>query len=221
MLEVQPPLATLLHGLPGVDAVAAAGDPVPPHDAHAALLSLPLLLGQALPGPPPSRLAAALRPEPGRTGLVWAGNPKHLNDRNRSLPLGLLAPLLARPGRRWVSLQLGPRQADIAAAGLAGRLEDLPHPGRFRRHRRGAGPAGAADHGGHRGRASRRHARRAHLAAAAACAGLALGHRGRDHALVPQPPTLAPAGSRRLGRAAAAPAGRPGLPLSRNLPRSR
>ena len=125
VLEVQPPLATLLHGLPGVDAVVAAGDPVPPHDAHAALLSLPLLLGQALPGPPPPRLAAALRPEPGRTGLVWAGNPKHLNDRNRSLPLGLLAPLLARPGRRWVSLQLGPRQADIAAAGLAGRLEDL------------------------------------------------------------------------------------------------
>ena len=57
--------------------------------------------------------------------MVWAGNPKHLNDRNRSLPLALLAPLLTRPGRRWVSLQVGARSADIAAAGLVDRLEDL------------------------------------------------------------------------------------------------
>ncbi|RYJ01163.1 MAG: tetratricopeptide repeat protein, partial [Acetobacteraceae bacterium] len=126
VLEVQPPLAPLLRGLPGLDAVVTAGDRVPPHDAHAPLLSLPLLLDQPVPAPQPPYLALpAVAREAGRIGLVWAGNPKHLNDRNRSVPLPLLAPLLALPGRHWVSLQVGPRSADIVTAGLAARLEDL------------------------------------------------------------------------------------------------
>ena len=127
--DVQPALVPLVRGLPGLDAVVTAGDLVPPHDAHAPLLSLPLLLGQPVPAPRSPYLAApGVAREAGRIGLVWAGNPKHLNDRNRSIPLPLLAPLLAAPGRRWVSLQVGPRSADIAAAGLAGRLEDLSPP---------------------------------------------------------------------------------------------
>ena len=126
VLEVQPPLAPLLRGLPGLNAVVTVGDRVPPHDAHGPLLRLPLLLGQPEPAPQPPYLAApGIAREAGRIGLVWAGNPKHLNDRNRSIPLPLLAPLLATPGRRWVSLQVGPRSADIATAGLADRLEDL------------------------------------------------------------------------------------------------
>lgn len=126
VLEVQPPLAALLRSLPGLDAVVTAGDQVPSHDAHAPLLSLPLLLGQPEPAAQPPYLAApGITREAGRIGLVWAGNPKHLNDRNRSIPLPLLAPLLTVPGRRWVSLQVGPRSADIATAGLADRLEDL------------------------------------------------------------------------------------------------
>jgi hypothetical protein len=40
-------------------------------------------------------------------GLVWAGNPNHHNDRNRSIPSALLQPLLAVEGVRFFSLQLG------------------------------------------------------------------------------------------------------------------
>ena len=40
-----------------------------------------------------------------RIGLVWAGNPQHHNDSNRSLPLSSLAPLFSLPGISWISLQ--------------------------------------------------------------------------------------------------------------------
>jgi tetratricopeptide (TPR) repeat protein len=128
VLEAQPPLVPLLRGLPGVDAVVAAGDALPRCDAHAALLSLPHLLGEAEPARMPPYLVAGPTIRRQGTGpligLVWAGNPKHLNDRNRSIPLAVLAPLLAISGLHWVSLQVGPRVADIAAAGLADRLPD-------------------------------------------------------------------------------------------------
>lgn len=40
-----------------------------------------------------------------KIGLVWAGNPQHHNDRNRSLPLADFAALFSLPGISWVSLQ--------------------------------------------------------------------------------------------------------------------
>src|SRR5262249_21343711 len=42
-----------------------------------------------------------------RVGLVWAGNPKHKNNRRRSLNPQLLAPLAEVAGVRWFSLQQG------------------------------------------------------------------------------------------------------------------
>ena len=112
VLEVQAPLVRLLRGLPGVEEVIAAGAPVPEHAAHAALMSLPHLLGEAaglappyLPAPPPPS------GRPPVVGLVWSGNPRHANDRNRSIPFAALAPLLDTPGVRFLSLQCGPAAA--------------------------------------------------------------------------------------------------------------
>jgi hypothetical protein len=48
-----------------------------------------------------------------RVGLVWAGNPKHSNDRNRSLQPNLLAPILDLDAC-FVSLQKDPRPDDLA-----------------------------------------------------------------------------------------------------------
>lgn len=42
-----------------------------------------------------------------RVGLAWAGQPKHQNDRNRSLKLETLRPLLNIPGIEWFSVQKG------------------------------------------------------------------------------------------------------------------
>ncbi|HUA76398.1 MAG TPA: glycosyltransferase family 9 protein, partial [Acetobacteraceae bacterium] len=64
---------------------------------------------------------AASLPAGPRIGLVWAGNPRHSNDARRSLPAACLAPLLARPGAHFVSLQVGPRAEE--AAELSGLLD--------------------------------------------------------------------------------------------------
>ncbi len=42
-----------------------------------------------------------------RVGMVWQGNPNHRNDRNRSISLGSLAPVLDLPGFQFFGLQKG------------------------------------------------------------------------------------------------------------------
>lgn len=61
------------------------------------------------------RLAALPRP---RIGLVWGGNPAHLNNRNRSLSFDQLAPLLETSVGHFVSLQKGAQKAQADLAGL-------------------------------------------------------------------------------------------------------
>jgi hypothetical protein len=59
-------------------------------------------------------------------GVAWAGAAHHLNDRRRSLPLAVLAPLFSTPGITWFSLQKGPPEqqvADVAAARSLIRLD--------------------------------------------------------------------------------------------------
>lgn len=132
-------LARVLAGLPGVAAVIRYGDPVPPHDAHAALLSLPHLMGVAGEDPPGPHPYLAAEPGPRaawagrlarqaglRVGLVWAGNPTFKGDRARSPGLPAFLPLLDVPGVSFLSLQKGPGHAQLAACPeAAGRLVDL------------------------------------------------------------------------------------------------
>ena len=49
-----------------------------------------------------------------RVGLVWAGNPDHQNDCNRSMPLDAVEPLTHIDGVQLFSLQVGPRAKDLA-----------------------------------------------------------------------------------------------------------
>ncbi|SMH45340.1 tetratricopeptide repeat protein [Azospirillum agricola] len=105
------------------------GSEPPPHDRHCPLMSLPRAFGTDLERIPAS--VPYLAPEPAdvvrwqgrldsgregefRVGLVWAGNPRHRNDRNRSLPVEALRPLLAVPGVRFLSLQTGDARAALA-----------------------------------------------------------------------------------------------------------
>ena len=50
-----------------------------------------------------------------RIGLVWAGNPNHFNDHNRSMGLRHLRPLLDLPRTAFVSLQHGAATAQLGA----------------------------------------------------------------------------------------------------------
>jgi hypothetical protein len=120
-----------------VERLIAVGDPIPAFDFHCPLMSLPHIFGTNLATIPApfsyipvdeatrrnwqQRLPAAAGRQ---VGLVWAGNPQHGNDRNRSLPFAALAPLWDIPGIRWYSLQVGERRADLDAA-PPGVIEDL------------------------------------------------------------------------------------------------
>ncbi|MCU0893302.1 MAG: tetratricopeptide repeat protein [Rhodospirillales bacterium] len=128
ILECQPPLARLFASLVGgVEAIVRKGEPLPAFEVQAPLMSLPRLFATTLTTIPNAvpylaaeeglralwRQRLAQLPAP-RVGLVWAGNPNHANDRNRSLPARLLAPLLACPGLSFVDLQVGAAAAERA-----------------------------------------------------------------------------------------------------------
>ena len=137
ILQTPRPLLSALSGVKGVDRLIAAGAPLPAFDVHCPLMSLPHIFGTRL-ATIPAPLAYIpveeakrrnwrqfFSPATGRKiGLVWAGNPQHGNDRNRSLPFAAFAPLWNIPGVRWYSLQVGERRADLDAA-PPGVIEDL------------------------------------------------------------------------------------------------
>jgi tetratricopeptide (TPR) repeat protein len=86
------------------------GDALPQFDLHCPLMSLPLAFAtrrESIPAQVPylfanpqtraqwrSKLGERRRP---RIGLAWSGKAEHVNDRNRSLALAQLAPLLQLP----------------------------------------------------------------------------------------------------------------------------
>lgn len=129
IVAVPPPLLPLVEGaLPGAAEIYGWGTKPPPgFDLHTTYPSLPHAMGttlETIPAhvpyltvPEPQRAAEAARlgglPKP-RIGLVWAGNPEHGNDHNRSVPLATLAPLLDTPGVSFVSLQKVLRPGDEA-----------------------------------------------------------------------------------------------------------
>jgi tetratricopeptide (TPR) repeat protein len=107
IIAVHPPLKRLLGSLPGVT-VLADGEALPSFDRHCPIMSLPYAFRTALATVPAAvpylhadrervaywqqRLGQRRAP---RVGLVWSGNPRHANDRARSMPAAELAPLFA------------------------------------------------------------------------------------------------------------------------------
>ena len=121
-------LAPLLEAVPGVSQVVREAEQLPHYDWHAPLLSLPRLVGtraESIPACVPyitipegrreaAREKLARSRAPLRAGLVWSGNPGHGNDRNRSIALGELRPLLDVNNIAWFSLQQGERADQLA-----------------------------------------------------------------------------------------------------------
>jgi tetratricopeptide (TPR) repeat protein len=127
ILEVQEPLRELMGSLAGGAQVFAKGAPLPDFDLHCTLLSLPRAFGTefaTMPAATPylhasptaasswnARLGPRNRP---RIGLAWSGNPLHSNDRNRSIGLDHLLPLLTGTDATFVSLQQEVRGGDAS-----------------------------------------------------------------------------------------------------------
>jgi len=125
-LEVQPELMPLLAGLPGPDRLIPfrLDAPRPPAECDLEIMEVPhalriepetLACDVPYLAPPPARVAAArarLGAAAIAVGVCWQAGDW---ERVRSVPLALLAPILARPGLRLVSLQRGPAAAEAAA----------------------------------------------------------------------------------------------------------
>ena len=120
-------------------------EPLPRHDLHCPIASLPLVFRtrvETIPAQIPyieadsalvDRWREIIAPAPGtlRTGIVWAGNPKQGSEARRGIGLAPCVPLFAVPRVRWYSLQVGERAADLArlapsaAVDLSSRLTDF------------------------------------------------------------------------------------------------
>lgn len=126
ILSVQHPLQKLLAQISPTIAINGPNDVPSVFDYHCPLLSLPLAFGTALATIPAqqqylkadeqlcaawaARLLPKTRP---RIGLVWSGRPEHKNDRNRSMELRQLLPILS-DGADWICLQNEIRPMDLA-----------------------------------------------------------------------------------------------------------
>ena len=133
IFECPEKLLKLFAGMPGLDVVFPHGTEAPAHDMHAALMSLPGLLGttlETIPAAVPYLQADPARVErwgrelaefPGfKVGIHWQGNPGYAGDFHRSMPLRHFAPLAQVPGR--AALQPAEIRRVGAAPGARGRL---------------------------------------------------------------------------------------------------
>lgn len=144
VFRVPPRLVDLVrHHLEPGEQVIDESEPLPAHDAIVPFMSLPYHLGITTANVPgsagylyqdrPKLMRHAVIPDPVdgmpsmfrwfspvRVGIVWAGSPLHVNDRNRSMTPALIAPLIrATRGTDWVSFQVGPHEAASRELGLA------------------------------------------------------------------------------------------------------
>jgi hypothetical protein len=139
VLEAETPLVSLLRTLAGADEVVEKGAPLPPHDLHSSLMSLPRAFRTMLETVPAQipylhadpakvrawagRLGERRRP---RVGLVWSGGFRPGRpqlwavNRRRNIPLESLAPLAAADVD-FYSLQKGePAEGEWAGLKAAG-----------------------------------------------------------------------------------------------------
>ena len=126
VVEVQAPLVPLLEGLEGVTLVKQ-GDPLPPFECHCPLMSLPLAFQTTLTTIPSAVPYLKHSPDKERfwseklgptsqlrVGLVWSGDPRHQNDKHRSIALAELMAALPL-GLNYFSLQSEIRDSDRQA----------------------------------------------------------------------------------------------------------
>lgn len=128
----EPALVRVVQTIAEVDQVVSSTEPMPfgKFDCHCPIMSLPLAFGtrvETLPAKVPyvfvpgalrqdwaRKLSGVARP---RIGLLWAGGALYPKNRLRSIRLERLAPLVATPGARFVSLQKGEETHQLLETG--------------------------------------------------------------------------------------------------------
>jgi tetratricopeptide (TPR) repeat protein len=121
IVECLQDLASLLKSVKGLHQVIVRGETLPAFDLHCPLLSLPLVFNttlESIPANIPYLTSDPLFVEKWRdklhadrseykTGLVWSGNPQHINEQKRSFSLSMFMPLSRVNDITFYSLQKG------------------------------------------------------------------------------------------------------------------
>jgi tetratricopeptide (TPR) repeat protein len=136
VLAVEQAVRPLFAGISGVAECLAKSAQLPPFDLYCPISSLPLAFATRLdtipagvgylPPPPADRVQAWAKRlgarDRLRAGVAWSGNPHHMNDRNRSIPLQRLRTILDIDAT-FVSLQKDPRPEDKASLAATAMLD--------------------------------------------------------------------------------------------------
>ncbi|MBF0145701.1 MAG: tetratricopeptide repeat protein [Magnetococcales bacterium] len=128
VVQCPPALYTLFLTMPGIDHLVTTAGTLPSCDLQVPLMSLPHLLRMTratLPRSTPYLKMDArcpsffqqqsIPPFHLKVGLSWRGNPKHKNDRNRSIDPHRFSRLWTLEGCTFIGLQKHPSASDLAA----------------------------------------------------------------------------------------------------------
>jgi Flp pilus assembly protein TadD len=138
ILECPQVMQPLFATCRGIDELLLEGGQSIDFDLQAPLMTLPLLLGttlETIPAVVPyltadrERVRAWAQELAGidklKVGIVWQGNPKHVGDRHRSIPLKTFGTLARVDGVQLVSLQKGTGTEQLAAIAKSFPVIDL------------------------------------------------------------------------------------------------
>jgi Flp pilus assembly protein TadD len=128
IVRLERTLVRLAASLSDKIVITPTSAPLPAFDVWCPMFGLPRIFGTRLDSIPSTTPYLGVRPVIAerwrqrlqnlsglKVGLVWAGSPRHVNDFHRSIDFARLKPILDVAGVSFVSLQLGPRGADLAA----------------------------------------------------------------------------------------------------------
>ncbi len=131
ILFCPPDLADLVSQTEGIDQVVCSSANVAA-DLSVPLMSLPYLLacndaGDFKMTTPyiEARSPCQITSPNTKIGIVWAGNPNHVNDQNRSTTLDEFAPIVHATNADFYSLQFGPAKAPSANTETSKQIIDL------------------------------------------------------------------------------------------------
>ncbi len=136
VLECEDSMVRVLAAVTGIDEIVRRGEPLPPIDAHAPLMSLAHFAHATLdtvasvqPYLGVDRAVRVLPPRDAqvrlRVGIVWEASRSGGSFRAKSVPLERFAPLAERPDIELFSLQKGPGEQTLAESPLRARIIDL------------------------------------------------------------------------------------------------
>jgi tetratricopeptide (TPR) repeat protein len=134
-------LHKLFEGIPGLDRLADKYHIGEKIDYHIPVMTLPGLFGTTfdtippapplhMPETPPAEAAKLLTLAQDRlkVGIVWSGSPGYSGNKDRAVPFTRFLPLAEIPGVQLFSLQKGPQEKELAAAGAERLVLELgPH----------------------------------------------------------------------------------------------